>query len=177
MKKLQVPEVTSLSPESQKTLDGVKSGMGFLPNVFAFIGHSASALKGYLVFNRTKTAFTEQETEVINLVTSQVRGCIYCLSAHAAIAKNVGFTDEQIIEIRKNQITFDTKLSALANMVASTVRNNGKVGDHVKAGFFDAGYTETHLVDLMIIITKISFTNYINNVTEIPVDFPIVPEL
>ncbi len=172
-----VPEVASLSPESQKTLEGIKTGMGFLPNVFAYIGHSASVLKGYMVFGRTKTIFTEKEGEVINLVTSQIRGCKYCLAAHTAVSKKAGFTDEEILEIRKNNITFDAKLKVLGNMVAETVKNDGRVSEETQKAFYEAGYTEQHLVDMIFVITKISFTNYINNVTEIPIDFPVAPEL
>lgn len=175
--KHQVPQFSSLSPESQKTLEGVKNGMGFLPNVFAFIGQSANALKGYLVFNRTKTEFTDKETELINLVTSQVRGCAYCLAAHTGLAKKAGYTDDEIIQIRKNEIRFDEKLNALANLVYATVKGHGKVSDDIQKAFFDSGYTNTHLVDMVTIISKISFTNYINNLSEVPVDFPAAPQI
>lgn len=175
--KHQVPEISSLSPESQKTLEGVKNGMGFLPNVFAFIGHSANALKAYLVFNRTRTEFSDKETEVINLVSSQVRDCAYCLAAHTALARKAGFTDDEIIQIRKDAITFDDKLSALANMVSATIKGGGRVSDNIQKAFFKAGYTHTHLVDMVTVISKISFTNYINNLTEVPVDFPAAPRI
>lgn len=173
----QVPELSTLSQDSQKTLNDVQKGTGMMPNVFKYIGHSINALKGYLVFNRTKSDFTEKEGEVINLVTSQIRGCKYCLSAHTGIAKRIGYTDEEILQIRKVDIKFDAKLNALAQMVAESVKNNGKVSEATDKAFYEAGYTETNLVDMMLAITKISFTNFVNNYTEVPIDFPVAPEL
>jgi hypothetical protein len=37
-----------------------------------------------------------------------------------------GFTDDQVIELRKGSAAFDTKLDALVKFTASVVENKGK---------------------------------------------------
>ncbi|MCO6147939.1 carboxymuconolactone decarboxylase family protein [Flavobacterium sp. NRK1] len=48
-------------------------------------------------------------------MASQVNDCNYCLPAHNVIGKMFGFTDDQMREIRKTQISFDKKYDDLQN--------------------------------------------------------------
>lgn len=114
-----------------------------------------------------------KEREVINLVTSQINGCRYCQSAHTVIGKMNGFTDEQILEIRKGTASFDSKLDALAKFTASVVANRGKATEESKNNFFAAGYNEANLVDVIIVVGDKIISNYIHNLTEFEIDFPI----
>jgi AhpD family alkylhydroperoxidase len=45
----------------------------------------------------------QQRKEVVNLAVSQLNGCKYCQAAHTATGKMNGFTDDQIIELRKGE--------------------------------------------------------------------------
>jgi AhpD family alkylhydroperoxidase len=45
----------------------------------------------------------QQRKEVVNLAVSQLNGCKYCQAAHTATGKMNGFTDDQIIELRKEK--------------------------------------------------------------------------
>lgn len=55
-----------------------------------------------------------------------------------------GFTDEQIIELRKGSASFDNQLDALVRFAASVVENKGRASEEAKQAFFDAGYTEAN---------------------------------
>ena len=124
-----------------------------------------------------KTSLKGKEKEIVNLVVSQYNQCIYCLSAHTQLAKMQGFTDEQIIEIRKANITFDAKYNALAQLVKSTVENKGHATPEILDSFFAAGYTEGNLVDVVVLIGDKIMTNYLHALTNIPVDWPLAPEI
>jgi AhpD family alkylhydroperoxidase len=58
----------------------------------------------------------QQRKEVVNLAVSQLNGCKYCQAAHTATGKMNGFTDDQIIELRKG--SWDSKTNVLANCTA-----------------------------------------------------------
>ena len=88
-----------------------------------------------------------------------------------------GFTDEQILDIRRADIGFDTKLDALAKLVKSTTENRGHVSSAILDNFFAAGYTEASLIDVVIVIGDKIITNYLHALTDIPVDWPLAPEL
>ena len=130
-----------------------------------------------MALQNRKTTLKAKEREVINLVTSQINGCRYCQSAHTVLGKMNGFTDEQVIELRKGSASFDPKLDALVKFTASVVENRGRASEESKDAFFAAGYTEANLIDVVIIIGDKIISNYIHNLTGFPIDFPIAPEL
>lgn len=124
-----------------------------------------------------KTTLKAKEKEVVNLVTSQINGCRYCQSAHTALGKMNGFTNEQILEIRGGSAGFDDKLDALVKFTAATVSNHGKVQEEIKEAFFAAGYTEANLIDVVILIGDKIMSNYLHNLAGFEIDFPLAPEL
>jgi len=177
MKKFSVPARENVSLANQTLFDNLKKAVGFTPNLFATFAHSEPALGTYLTLQNAKTSLRAKEREVINLVVSQVNGCLYCLSAHTAIGKMNGFTDEQILEIRSGHISFDAKLNALAQLVKDTTINRGKPSPDSVDAFFEAGYTESGLIDVIIAIGDKTITNYLHGITQVPIDFPVAVAL
>jgi len=177
MERFQVPSREEVSTNNQAIFDNLKKAVGFVPNLYAYYAKNESALGDYLALQNRKTTLKAKEKEVINLVVSQFNGCNYCLSAHTQIGKMNGFTEDQILEIRTGAASFDTKLDALANFVLSTVENNGKASEKVKEEFFNAGYTEANLIDVVIVIGDKTISNLIHNLADFEIDFPLAVEL
>lgn len=177
MKNFPIPQREQVSPANQANFDNLKKAVGFVPNLFAIFAHSENGLGNYLTLQNGKTSLRAKEREVINLVTSQVNGCAYCLSAHTAIAKMSGFTDEQILEIRRAEVTFDPKLDALAKLVKGIVENRGHADEQLIENFYNAGYNKGSLIEATIVIGDKTITNYLHALTDIPIDWPVAPEL
>ncbi len=177
MKNFAIPTREQVAPANQAIFDNLKGMVGFVPNLYAIFGHSDTALNDYLALQNRKSSIRAKEREVINLVVSQVNNCSYCLSAHTQFAKMNGFTDEQILDIRRANIGFDAKLDALAKLVKSTTENRGHASAEILENFFAAGYSEANLIDVVIIIGDKIITNYLHALTDIPVDWPLAPEL
>jgi uncharacterized peroxidase-related enzyme len=172
-----VPTRDQVSPANQALFDNLTKKIGSVPNVYAVLAHSEHALGNYLTLGNSKTSLRAKEKEVVNLVVSQVNKCLYCLAAHTAISKSLGFTDEQVLEIRKARISFDPKLDALAKLVKSITENQGHADPQLVENFYAAGYTKGSLMDVVIAISDKIVTNYVFALTEIPIDFPVAPEL
>ncbi|HTD39797.1 MAG TPA: carboxymuconolactone decarboxylase family protein, partial [Mucilaginibacter sp.] len=115
--------------------------------------------------------------EAVNLIVSQVNNCTYCLSAHTVIGKMHGLTDDQVIEIRKGGASFDAKLDALVKLAKNITETKGKADSTLVDNFFAAGYNEGSLVDVIMLIGDKTIMNYLHNLTEVPVDFPLAPAL
>ncbi|MDL2239465.1 carboxymuconolactone decarboxylase family protein [Bacteroidales bacterium OttesenSCG-928-K22] len=177
MKKFNITSQEKLPANNVKTLESLNKALGFTPNIYSFMANSATALNGFMSFNKMETLFNAKEHEVINLTASQIRKCEYCLSAHVGIAKNAGFSDEEIVNIRKGEINFNEKFAALAEMTAQLVKSDGHIPEATIEKFYNVGYTDAHLVDFMMIVAAISITNWLNNTTKLPVDFPLAPEI
>jgi alkylhydroperoxidase family enzyme len=88
-----------------------------------------------------------------------------------------GFTPEQILQIRSGQAPFDNKLNALAEFTLATVKNRGKVNPTSKDAFFEAGYTEANLIDIVMNIGDKIMSNFIHNIGGFPIDFPLAQPL
>jgi len=177
MKPIAVPTRDQVSPANQVIFDNLKKTIGSVPNLYAVYAHSENALGTYLALSNAKTSLKPKEKEVVNLVVSQVNGCEYCLAAHTAISKNQGFTDEQILEIRRASVTFDSKLDALAKLAKSITENKGHADEKLLENFYDTGYNEGALIDVVIAVGDKTITNYIYALTEVPVDFPTAPAI
>lgn len=177
MTKFTVPARGEVSESNQAIFDNLQKGLGFVPNLYAYYAKNETALGDYLALQNRKSTLRAKEREAINLATSQINGCSYCLAAHTALGKMNGFTDEQIIELRKGSASFDSKLDALVKFVASTLSNKGKASEEMKQAFFDAGYTEANMIDVVIVIGDKIISNYIHNLTGFEVDFPAAQPL
>ena len=172
-----VPARDEVTPENQALFDNLKKALGFVPNLFATFALSPTALGTYLTLQNAKSSLRPKEREVINLVVSQVNTCEYCLAAHTALGKMLGFTETQIVEIRRGRASFDTRLDALARFVREVAEERGHVSAQVTDAFLGAGWTQANLVDVIMIVGDKTISNYLHSVTKIPVDFPAAKKL
>ena len=172
-----VPTREEVSSNNQSIFDNLHKMIGFVPNLYAYYAKSESALGDYLAFQNRKSTLTSKQREVINLVTSQINGCRYCQSAHSVFGKFSGLTEEQILDIRKGKVSFDNKIQALIDFTTAVVNNRGKVSAEVKTSYFEAGYSEANMIDTVIVIGDKIISNYIHNLTDIEIDWPIAEQI
>jgi AhpD family alkylhydroperoxidase len=177
MNTINVPTRDEVTPANQALFDNLKKGLGMVPNLYATLAHSEHALGTYLTLQNARSSIHGKAREVINLVVSQVNGCDYCLAAHTVIGGMVGFTAEQIVEVRGGTAAFDGRLDALARLVKNIAVSRGHADPALVGAFFDAGWTKENLVDTIIVIGDKTVTNYLHGTTKVPVDFPAAPQL
>ncbi|MEO1010908.1 MAG: carboxymuconolactone decarboxylase family protein [Bacteroidota bacterium] len=177
MSTFNVPKREEVSENNQAIFDNLEKAVGFVPNLYATYAYSKNALGNYLALQNAKTSLRAKEKEVVNLAVSEVNSCIYCLSAHTAIGKMNGFTDDQILELRAGNASFDTKLNALASLAKNLTENRGAADQNVLDQFFAAGWTKENLVDTIVLVGDKTISNYLHKTTQVPVDFPEVQPL
>jgi uncharacterized peroxidase-related enzyme len=174
MKKIIVPTRDQVSAGSQASFDLLKSRMGKVPNLYATMGYSEYALKAFIDLDATlsKGVFTAKEREAISLIVSEINGCAYCLAGHTIVAVLKGFTKEETLDIRRGK-TNDDKLNAIIQLAISIAENKGNADESVLTAFYEAGFDEGALMELVGLISMRVFTNYVFAITQIPVDFPL----
>lgn len=172
-----VPTRDQVSPANQALFDNLQKGLGKVPNLYATFALSEHALANYLALQNARSSITGKAREVVNLVVSQVNACAYCLAAHTVIGGMLGFTPEQILEIRHGHASWDARLDALARLARSIAAERGRPDPALVQAFFDAGWTQEHLVDAIVVIGDKVISNYLHAVTHVPVDFPPAPAL
>ena len=172
-----VPTRAEVSADNQAIFDNLDKALGFVPNLYATYAYSPTALGDYLALQNRKSSLKAREREVINLVVSQVNECAYCLAAHTTLGKLNGFTDEQLLDIRAGEVTFDERIAALTTFVRETTVNRGRPTEAAVDQLFAAGYTKENLVDIIVTIGDKTISNFLHRVTDVPVDFPAAPAL
>jgi uncharacterized peroxidase-related enzyme len=172
-----VPARSEVNETNQAIFDGLKSQLGFVPNLYATFGLSNTGLANYMALQSGKTSLTNKEKEIVNLVVSQYNDCKYCQAAHTTLGKMNGFNDDEIIEIRKGSASFNPNYHALAQFVLSVVSNKGKVEATALDAFLEAGYNNGSVVDVVIQIGDKIMANYLHNITQVAIDFPLAPAL
>ncbi len=80
-----------------KIQQGIEKKMGMLPEVFQAMGRNGEFLEKLLALAEAAGKGLDPKTkELICIAVSAVNGCEYCMSAHRAMAKGAGITDEEI---------------------------------------------------------------------------------
>ena len=87
-----------------------------------------------------------------------------------------GFSEAETINIRTAQIQ-DKKLNTLIRTAQEIANRKGRLSNESKEQFFALGYDNKALIDLIATVNVVSFTNFVHNATDVPVDFPAAPDL
>ncbi|SFT41997.1 uncharacterized peroxidase-related enzyme [Lishizhenia tianjinensis] len=176
MKNLNVPTREEVNANNQAIFDNLKSSLGFVPNLYAAMAHSETALDRYLTFQGGKSSLSNKEKEAVNLVVSESNNCRYCQSAHTALGKMNGFAEDEILKLRKGSAS-DAKLNALVKIAQDITLNKGRVSDAHLENFYAQGYNHGSLVDVIVQIGDKIIMNYLHNLSQIEIDFPLADEL
>jgi len=153
----------------------IKAAVGIVPNAYNNIGsNSPVALETLLNIDGAlkKGTLGAKEGEVVKLVASQSAECDYCLAAHTLIGKKTGLSKEDILAIRRGTPSSDSRLDALAGFSRELITTNGTMQASAVEKIKAAGFTDTQIVEIVLAITSITFTNLFNRINDTVLDFP-----
>lgn len=173
MPRIQPVPVETADPEVKEIYDTLKKKMGKVLNIFSIMGNSSNALKGFLALSgaASHSSINPKLQELMALAVAEANQCYYCLSAHTAGAKGVGFAEADIIKARKGEAS-DPKAEAILRFAKVVAEKRGKIGDADIAALRKAGVSDKEIVDAILVIIVNMFTNYFNNITDPDIDFP-----
>ena len=175
----EVPTRDTVEPRTREIFDGLEKKTGMVPNLYAFIGHSAHALESYLAFQQAQArgSFNAREREAVFLAVSQVNGCRYGQAAHTAVGRLNGFSDDEMLRLRAGTHP-DPELAAIVALARAITLGRGRdVDPALVRAFIQAGHDAAALVDLVALIADKTLANYLHNLTGFPVDFPAAEPL
>ncbi len=162
--------------ESKAALDAVEKKMGRIPNIFKLMGNSPAAVNAYLAFSEalSKGLLDAPMRERIAIAVAEVHGCEYCLSAHVAIGKSVGLSDDELNKARQQQSS-DPKADAAMSFVRDVIVRKGHIIDADLQEARAGGLSDGEVAELVANLALNIFTNYFNLVAATENDFPKVP--
>lgn len=175
MSRLSIPSPDDTPIRSQPLLDAVEKQLGIVPNLFRLVGLSPAALEGYLDFNGALGRTLDAKTrERIAIAIAEANGCDYCLSAHSYFGLNLAKIAHDEIALNRAGRSGDSKADAAVVFARKVLEARGRVSDADLAEVRLAGFSEAQLVEIVAHVAVNVFTNYINNVAQTDIDFPVV---
>ncbi|TSJ82563.1 carboxymuconolactone decarboxylase family protein, partial [Chitinimonas sp. BJB300] len=112
--------------------------------------------------------------ERIALTVAEFNGCSYCLSAHTYLGLNVVKMTEAEIAAARDHHSSDAKTAAALHFAFRVASERGRVSDADLATLRHAGFDEAEVVEIVVVVALNVLTNYINNVAQTDIDFPVV---
>ena len=175
MTRVSLPSRDDAPDASKPTLDAVQKQLGALPNMFRALANSPAALNGFAAFNGALGKVLDLKTrERIALAVAEVNGCDYCLSAHTYLGLNLAKIDAAEIALARKGGSADPKAHAAVSFAAKVARERGHVGDADIAAVRNAGYSDGQIVEIVALVAESTFTNFLNEVIQTEIDFPVV---
>lgn len=177
MSRIPTPASIEAAPEaSRPQLEVVKKLLGSAPNLFRIVSNSPAALEGYLgMFAALGKGMLPAATrERIALAVAEINGCVYCLSAHTYLGKNLAKLDDAEMAANRNDSSNDPKAEAAVRFAAKVARERGQVSDEDVRAVKAAGYDDGQIVEIIEHVALNVFTNYINEALKTEVDFPAI---
>ena len=166
--------IETAAPAQREVLEQAIAQVGFLPNMYANMAHVPAVLEVYLQgYGRFRTAsgLSPAEQEVVLLAISLANECDYCTAAHSMMAKLKSGVPEQALEaIRSKQPIADPRLHILFELARDMTESRGRPCPKRAAAFLEAGFTESHILFLILAISAKTLSNYTNHAFDTPLD-------
>lgn len=163
------------APEAaQPLIKKSNAAFGMLPNLHAVMAEAPTLLEGYQVLHELfqKTSFNAEELTVVWQSINVEHSCHYCVPAHSAIAASMK-VDDAIVDALVNKKPLENeKLEVLRETTLALVKNRGVLSEQALNKFFDAGYAQQQVLEIVLGISQKVMSNYTNHLADTPVDQP-----
>lgn len=164
------------APEASLPLiERSEKAFGRLPGLHAVMAEAPGLLDGYQVLHglfQNATDFDNDELTVVWQSINVEHACHYCVPAHTGIAKMMKVDDAITEALRTETPLASAKLEALRTFTLQMVRQRGDVTAAQTDAFFAAGYTQRHVLEIVLGIAQKVMSNYTNHLAQTPVDAP-----
>lgn len=158
--------------KSKKQLDESLAAFGMIPNLHAVMAEAPNVLKAYKSLHDLfqNTSFNNEELTVIWQTINVEHACLYCVPAHTGIAKMMAVDDAITDALRQRTALPTKKLQVLHETTLALVRDRGQPKQPIIDTFYQAGYENQQLLEIVLGISQKIMSNYINHLADTPVD-------
>ncbi|MBL8515995.1 MAG: carboxymuconolactone decarboxylase family protein [Betaproteobacteria bacterium] len=175
MARVHIVNPNTATGPAKSLLDAVQAQLGVTPNFIRVLANSPKALEGFLGLYGALggIALDKKMQERIALAVAEGNACQYCVSAHTAIGRGAGLSNDEMALNRAGS-SADAKAAAVVAFAKAINDNMGEI----TAAEFDAaraaGLTDAEVVDVITVVALNVFTNILGKATQVDIDFPKV---
>ncbi len=177
MTRLHTISVAEATEDTAGLFAAVKKAVGKVPNVYATLGTNAPHVLAHVLQTGAvlkEGQLSSRELEAIYLAVSEASGCDYCLAAHTMTGKMAGYTSEETRELRNGGFRDDAKIDALVRFAITLVSTANTLPAEAVERVKKVGYSDRQIIEIILAVSSILFTNMFNRVNDTTLDFPKV---
>lgn len=163
------------APENAKPLlENSLKGFGMIPSLHAVMAEAPGVLEAYQKLHQLvlDSSFDNDEKTVVWQTINVENACHYCVPAHTGIAKMMEVSDDIINALRDETPLPSEKLEALRTFTLAVMNKRGNVSKEDLEAFYGAGYNRRQVLEVILVLSQKTMSNYINHIAETPVDEP-----
>ena len=175
MSRIPAVDPSTTAGKTRELLAGVEKSLGAIPNLYRVVAQSPAALEGVLGLTEAlaRGRLGSRLREQLALTVAEANACDYCLSAHTALGKGLKLSDAELALARQGRAS-DPRAGAALRFAARVIERRGRIDDADLAEVRRAGFDDGQVVEIVANAVVNVFTNYLNQVAETDIDFPIV---
>lgn len=175
MARVKVVNPSTATGDTKSLLDAVQSQLGVTPNFIRVLANSPKALEGFLgLYGALGGASLGKATqERIALAVAEGNACEYCVSAHTAIGRGAGLSNEEML-LNRAGTSSDAKAAAIVAFAQALNTNLGEITTAEFDAARNAGLDDGEIVEVISVVALNIFTNILGKATRVDIDFPKV---
>ena len=174
MSTLKIHTIETAPEGSKKLLNKSLKAFGMVPGLHGVLADSPETLDAYQKLHElfSNSSFNNEELTVVWQTINVEHGCHYCVPAHTGIAHMMK-VDKNLTDALRNKTSIaNEKLEILRNTTLAIVRNRGRISDADLKAFFDAGYRQQQVLEIILGLAQKTISNYTNHIANTPIDKP-----
>lgn len=167
----QTPETAP--EESKELLKKVLEKFGFIPNQDKILAIAPSI---YQAYNQSfdlflgKSSLGLLEGQIVMMTASYENNSPYCVAVHSWGMEMTKVPKDIILSLRTGKPIQEPKLEAFRNFIKKVMINKGHVEENDLKEFFDAGYTQENVIEIIGGISAKLISNYTNVIARTELD-------
>ncbi|RCW24082.1 putative peroxidase-related enzyme [Ciceribacter lividus] len=167
-------DADAAEPTVKALLDGTRKSLGFVPNMYTNMANSSGLLDTYMVgykHFRAESHLAPAEQEVVLLTISHENRCQYCMAAHSMVGEKMSNVPAAVLSaLRAGNILPDARLQALSVFTRLMVKGRGNPSPGELQVFLAAGFSERHVLEIILAIAVKTISNYANHLFHTELD-------
>jgi len=163
----------TLTQKQEEIRNQVKEAFGFVPNVIeTMIEHNPTVAEFYLTGSGMlgNGTFNEKEHQAVIIAASTFNDCNYCTTAHSALGKQAGISDDDLKAIADQNTPSDERLAALTKATWTIQEKRGWLEESDIQELDQLGVGTTEIYEIIAIIGLKTISNYVNHINKTEID-------
>jgi uncharacterized peroxidase-related enzyme len=175
MARVQIINPQTATGDAKSLMEAVQAQLGVTPNFIRVLANSPKALEGFLgLYGALGGISLDKATqERIALAVAEGNACEYCVSAHTAIGRHAGLSNNEMA-LNRSGSSADNKAAAIVAFAKAINDSTGEITNAEFEAARAAGLTDAEIVEVITVVSLNIFTNIIGKATQLEIDFPKV---